>query len=119
LKVNLFPEEYIASIFRVKEYAQKETSMKADGKQSKVEAICLSETSAGFQWTTKRYIPADGTLHNHHCENLKSYIGKNSLDLKELTSSISPLIFCISCLVACICFAFMLICCSKDTFSSL
>jgi hypothetical protein len=24
--------------------------------------------------TTRRYIPEDGTLHNHRCENLKSYI---------------------------------------------
>jgi hypothetical protein len=23
--------------------------------------------------TTRRYIPEDGTLHNHSCENLKSY----------------------------------------------
>jgi hypothetical protein len=35
LKVNLFSEEHIASIFRVKEYAQQETSTKEDGKQSK------------------------------------------------------------------------------------
>jgi hypothetical protein len=39
----------------------------------KMEAICSSETSADFQRTTRRYIPKDGTLHNHRCENLKSY----------------------------------------------
>jgi hypothetical protein len=26
-----------------------------------------------FQRTTWHYIPEDGTLHNHRCENLKSY----------------------------------------------
>jgi hypothetical protein len=36
-------------------------------------AICCSETSVDFQRTTRRYIPEDGTLHNHRCENLKSY----------------------------------------------
>jgi hypothetical protein len=29
-----------------------------------------------FHQTTRRYIPEDRTLHNHHCENLKSYKGK-------------------------------------------
>jgi hypothetical protein len=42
----------------------------------KMEAICSSETSVDFQRTTQRYIPEDGTLHNHRCENLKSYITK-------------------------------------------
>jgi hypothetical protein len=40
----------------------------------KMEAICSSEISVGFQRTTRRYLPEDGTLHNHRCENLKSYI---------------------------------------------
>jgi hypothetical protein len=40
----------------------------------KIEAICSSETSVDFQQTTRRYIPEDSTLHNHRCENLKSYI---------------------------------------------
>jgi hypothetical protein len=34
----------------------------------KMEAICSSETSVDFQRTTE-----DSTLHNHRCENLKSY----------------------------------------------
>jgi hypothetical protein len=38
----------------------------------KMEGQC-SETSVAFQWTTQRYIPEDRTLHNHRCENLKSY----------------------------------------------
>jgi hypothetical protein len=40
----------------------------------KMEAICSSDTSVGTQRTTRRYIPEDSTLHNHRCENLKSYI---------------------------------------------
>jgi hypothetical protein len=38
-------------------------------------ATYSSEKSADFQWTTRRYIPEDITLHNHSCENLKSYTG--------------------------------------------
>jgi hypothetical protein len=30
--------------------------------------------SVEFQRTTRRYIPEDRTLHNHRCENLKSYL---------------------------------------------
>jgi hypothetical protein len=39
----------------------------------KIEVIYSSETSVDFQWTTWCYIPEDGTLHNHCCENLKSH----------------------------------------------
>jgi hypothetical protein len=39
----------------------------------KMKATCFSENSVGFQRTTPRYIPEDRTLHNHRCENLKSY----------------------------------------------
>jgi hypothetical protein len=39
----------------------------------KMEAICSSETSVASQQTTRRHIPEDYTLHNHRCENLKSY----------------------------------------------
>jgi hypothetical protein len=38
-----------------------------------MEAICSSETPSDFQRTTLRCIPEDSTLHNHRCENLKSY----------------------------------------------
>jgi hypothetical protein len=31
------------------------------------------EKSVEFQQTTRRYIPEDRKLHNHRCENLKSY----------------------------------------------
>jgi hypothetical protein len=40
----------------------------------KLEAICSSETSVNVQRTTSCYFPGDRTLHNHRCENLKSYI---------------------------------------------
>jgi hypothetical protein len=39
----------------------------------KMEAISPSETPVDYQRTTRRYIPEDGTLHNHRCENLRSY----------------------------------------------
>jgi hypothetical protein len=39
-----------------------------------MEAICSSETSDATQQTTRGHIPEDDTLHNHRCENLKSYI---------------------------------------------
>jgi hypothetical protein len=39
----------------------------------KMEAICSSEMSVGFQLNIQRYIPEDSTLHNHWCENLKPY----------------------------------------------
>jgi hypothetical protein len=38
-----------------------------------MEAIYSSETSIEFQRTTLRYIPEASTLHNHRCDNLKSY----------------------------------------------
>jgi hypothetical protein len=38
-----------------------------------MEAICSSEISVDFQRTTRHYIPEERTLHNNHCENLKSY----------------------------------------------
>jgi hypothetical protein len=40
------------------------------GSTLRMEAICSTETSVDTQRTTRRYIPEDGTLHNHHCENL-------------------------------------------------
>lgn len=37
-----------------------------------MEAVCSSEASVDFQRTTLRYIPDDGTVHNHRCEDLQS-----------------------------------------------
>jgi hypothetical protein len=42
-----------------------------------MEAICSSETLVATQQTTRRHIPKDDTLHNHRCENLKSYNVEN------------------------------------------
>jgi hypothetical protein len=42
----------------------------------KMEAICSSETSVGFQRTTRRYIPDDITIRIYRCENLKFCILK-------------------------------------------
>jgi hypothetical protein len=39
-----------------------------------MEATFSSEMSVDTQRTTRRYIPEDGTLYNHRCENLTSYI---------------------------------------------
>jgi hypothetical protein len=39
----------------------------------KMEAIYSSETSVETQQTTRRHITEHDTLHNHRCENLKSY----------------------------------------------
>jgi hypothetical protein len=46
-----------------------------------MEALCSSETSVATQRTTRRHIPEDDTLHNHRCENLKSY--KRKQDCKS------------------------------------
>jgi hypothetical protein len=35
-----------------------------------MEATFSSDTLIDFQRTTRCYIPEDGTLHNHRCENL-------------------------------------------------
>jgi hypothetical protein len=43
----------------------------------KIEVTCFSEMSVDFQWTTWHYIPEDRTLHNHCCENVKSYSYKH------------------------------------------
>jgi hypothetical protein len=48
-----------------------------------MEAICSSETSVDTQRTTRRHIPEDNTLHNHRCENVKSYM--KSCSLAEVT----------------------------------
>jgi hypothetical protein len=50
----------------------------------KMEAICSSETSVVTQQTTRRHIPEGDTLHNHRCENLKSYIFQQ-VNLEKVT----------------------------------
>jgi hypothetical protein len=39
-----------------------------------MQAKYFSEMSVDYQLTKRRYITEDGTLHNHRCENLKSYM---------------------------------------------
>jgi hypothetical protein len=41
-----------------------------------------AETSVASQRTTRRHDPEDDTLHNHRCENLKSYNTKNIYELR-------------------------------------
>jgi hypothetical protein len=38
-----------------------------------MDAICFSKMAVDFQQTTWRYFPENSALHNHCCENLKSY----------------------------------------------
>jgi hypothetical protein len=64
-------EEHIASIFRVEKISSARIQ-----RESMWQAAChlLSRWFlADTQRTTRRYIPEDGTLYNHRCENLKSY----------------------------------------------
>jgi hypothetical protein len=56
-----------------------------------MKATCFSETSGDFRPTTQRYIPEDITLHDHRCENLKSY---NSQVLKYPCQSCLVLFVC-------------------------
>jgi hypothetical protein len=39
----------------------------------KMDTICSSETSVVFQRSTPSYMAEDTNLHNHCCDNLKSY----------------------------------------------
>jgi hypothetical protein len=50
------------------------TSQTLNSSTLKMEAISSSETSGATERTTRRHIPENDTLHNHRCENLKSYI---------------------------------------------
>jgi hypothetical protein len=61
-------EEHIASTFRVEEIGTE------NQRASRWQAMCSSETSVETQRTTRRHTPEDDTLHNHRCENLRSYM---------------------------------------------
>jgi hypothetical protein len=52
----------------------KQVASSAYSSTLKMEATYSSETLVDFQRTTQCHIPEDITLHNHFCENLKSYI---------------------------------------------
>jgi hypothetical protein len=60
-------EEHIASIFRVEEIS----------------------SASKQQRTTRRYIPEVDTLHNHRCENLKSY-KENEYHLDPVYGALPP-----------------------------
>jgi hypothetical protein len=47
----------------------------------KMEAKCSSETSVETPRAARRHIPEDDSLHNHRCENLKSYRLKTRFQL--------------------------------------
>jgi hypothetical protein len=49
-----------------------------------MEETCSFETSVDFQPTERRYIPEERTLHNHRCENLKSYVSIRLIILKKV-----------------------------------
>jgi hypothetical protein len=55
----------------------------------RMEAICSSEISVHFQWTTRRYIPKDTTFHNHRCGNPKSYIASYTSFIKCKWTTVS------------------------------
>jgi hypothetical protein len=48
-----------------------------------MEVICSSKTLVDSQQTSRHYIPEAGTLHTHHCENLKSYTVFSNFVVKE------------------------------------
>jgi hypothetical protein len=62
-----------------------------------MEATCSPETSVGFYWTTRRYIPEYRTLHNHLRGNLKSYSQKDASPYIKLIPSagkLTDILFC-------------------------
>jgi hypothetical protein len=53
----------------------------------KIEAVLSSETLLYLYRNTWRFIPEDGSLHGHHCENLKSKIINKNLASESLIPS--------------------------------
>jgi hypothetical protein len=72
----------------------------------KMEAICSSEMSVDFQRTTRRYIREGRTLHNHRCENHKSYkhrdCTKNAVLVRKLGGAKVKSSACISRVFLCV-----------------
>jgi hypothetical protein len=52
----------------------------------KMEAALFFKLPVDFQRTTRHYVPENGTLHNHSCDNLKSYINHKHGESEELGS---------------------------------
>jgi hypothetical protein len=65
--------EILISLHIFRELSTEFFFISAYSSNPKMEAMCSSETSVDFQRTTRHDIPEDSTLHNHRCENLKSY----------------------------------------------
>jgi hypothetical protein len=76
LSFNRLLEEHIASILLARCFTEPIFST------LKMGAICSSETSVETQRTTQLHIPEDDTLHNHRCENLKSYKVSHSFQMQ-------------------------------------
>jgi hypothetical protein len=59
-----------------------------------MDAVRISETSANFNVTTRRYIPEDSKLHTRRRENLTSHIAVISLNrIKQLAFVIGSCYF--------------------------
>jgi hypothetical protein len=58
---------------------------------------CSYKISDDFQQTTGPYVPEDRTLHNHQCENHKSYFlylsAKSNINMIYTTLSIPDMMF--------------------------
>jgi hypothetical protein len=76
-------EKHIASILRVDKISSARNQRKQVLAHWFLAELILSTLKMGAiyssemvdtQRTTWRYIPEDGTLHNHHFENIKSYL---------------------------------------------
>jgi hypothetical protein len=81
LKVNLFRRNISPPSSGLKNKQSKKPAWTqvacSSSSTLKMEAICYSERSVDFQRTTRRSNLEDSTLHNHRCENFKSYIRIN------------------------------------------
>jgi hypothetical protein len=63
--------------------------VKRPGREADDSPPSSTEVKNDFQRTTRYYIPGDRTIHNHRCENLKSYNYSNCFHNFELVQFIS------------------------------
>jgi hypothetical protein len=91
-------EEYVATIFRIEEYAKQEISIKQKASRAlllvyflvysstlKIEAIYFFETSIDFQRTIWHYIPDNRSLLHTHCfQNLGNHLPDYSAKCQRL-----------------------------------
>jgi hypothetical protein len=57
---------------------------------------CHLPTEVPSSGTTRRYIPEDSTLHNHRCENLKSYMLLTVMRTKNLRNKVVVVLVCLA-----------------------